>query len=143
MENNKSFSFQPFLPTTLLMLVIGWGGLIWTILFTLPTVWQRWGFFVFLIIALTAIALPIAYYMNLRFPSTPPANPSVILRQALWFGIYGSTLAWLQLGSIVTSWTFFGLALGILVIESLIRLFERTRWHPPALDESDFFNPEG
>ena len=143
MDRKKSFSFQPFLPTTVLMLAIGWGGLAWTILFTLPTVWQRWGFFVFLIIALTASALPITYYLNLRFPSTPPANPPTILRQAIWLGVYGSTLAWLQLGSIVTSWTLFGLALGILVIESLIRLIERTRWHPPVLDETDFFNPEG
>ena len=143
MDSKKSSSFLPYLPSTFLMLLIGWGGLVWTFFFTLPTVWQRWGFFVFLVIALTASALPIIYYFNLRFPSTPPASPSTILRQAIWLGVYGSTLAWLQLGSNVTSWTLFGLALGILIIESLIRLFERTRWHPPALDETDFFNPEG
>ena len=143
MENKHSFSFLSFAPAYLLMLVVGWGGFAWIIFFTLPTVWQRWGLFVFLIIGLTAFALPVTYFLNSRFPSTPPANPAVILRQAIWLGVYGSTLAWLQLGSIVTAWTFFGLALGILIIESLIRLVERTRWQPPTVDEIDFFHPEG
>ena len=142
MENKQPYSFLSFSPAFFFMLVVGWGGLAWIVFFTLPTVWQRWGLFVFLIIGLTAIALPITYFLNIRFPSTPPANPIVVLRQAIWVGIYGSTLAWLQLGHLVSSWTFLGLAVGIFVIESLIRLVERTRWQPPTMDEIDFFHPE-
>ena len=143
MENKQSYSFFSFLPAFFLMLIVGWGGFAWTVLYTLPYVWQRWGLFVFLIIGLTAIALPVTYFLNIRFPSIPPANPIVVLRQAIWVGVYGSTLAWLQLGDLVSSWTFLGLAVGIIAIEALIRLVERTRWQPPTMDEIDFFHPEG
>ena len=57
-------------------MIIGWGGLI--LLFFCfeipPLVWARWGFFALWFIALTGTALPITYFLNLRFPSDPPAE---------------------------------------------------------------------
>jgi hypothetical protein len=143
MEIQSGSSFKPFLPADLVMLIAGWGGVGWLVFFTLPTVWQRWGFFLLLTLALTGTALPVTYYLNLRFPSKPSASQSIILRQAIWLGVYGSTLAWLQLGGIVSMWTILGLGSGLITIEYLIRLRERARWQPPTIDEVTPLQPEG
>jgi len=117
-------------------MVIGWGGLALLIFYfeVPPVVWARWGFFAFWFIALTGTALPITYFLNLRFPSDPPAESNAIVRQAMWVGFYGATLAWLQLGHLITLWAWMGLAGGLIAIESLIRWRERARWQPPTLD---------
>jgi hypothetical protein len=96
-----------------------------------PLVWARWGFFALWFIALSGMALPAAYYLNLRFPSEPPAEPGAIVRQAMWVGVYGSVLAWLQLGRVLAFWMWMGLAAGLVGIEYLIRMRERARWNPP------------
>jgi ABC-type Fe3+-siderophore transport system permease subunit len=116
---------------------VGWGGLALMIfVFNFPPlVWARWGFFALWLIALTGTALPVAYFLNQRFLSNPPAEPNTIVRQALWIGVYGATLAWLQLGHLVTFWIWMGLAGGLIAIEYLIRLREQARWRPPNSDD--------
>jgi hypothetical protein len=100
-------------------------------IFTVPTVWPRWGFFLLWVMALTGLALPVSYFINQRFPSDPPAESNVIVRQALWVGVFGATIAWLQLGRLVTLWVIFGLAGGLVAIEYFLRMRERARWKPP------------
>ncbi len=126
-------TFRPYLSSTLVMFILGWAGLYLLINFTLPTVWPRWAFFFLATLALTGSALPIAYFLHRRFtkPDLPPAN--VILRQALWVGVYGATLAWLQLGQVANLSISIGLALGLIAIESLIRLREKSQWTPPEI----------
>jgi len=124
-------SFRAYFTSTLFLIVIGWGGLAALILFTVPTVLPRWGFFLLWVMALTGVALPVSYFANRQFPSDPPAEPNVIVRQALWVGIYGATLAWLQLGRLVTLYVIFGLAGGLIAIEYFLRMRERARWKPP------------
>ena len=134
---NNEPSFRQYLNSSLILMFIGWGGLA-LMLFVFdvpPLVWARWGFFALWLIALTGTALPVAYFLNLRFPSNPPADSNAIVRQALWVGVYGSTLAWLQLGNLVTLWVWMGLAGGLIAIEYLIRLRERARWKPPVTDD--------
>ncbi len=133
---HEKLTFRPFLVPMLFLLIIGWGGL-WLMLFIFdltPLVWARWGFFALWFMGLTGIGLPFAFFFNLRFPSHPPAEPNVIVRQSLWLGVYGSTLAWLQLGRLVTLWAWMGLAAGLIMVEYLIRLREQARWHPPTPD---------
>jgi hypothetical protein len=125
-------TFRQFLPATLSLLLLGWGGLALLFLFTLPTVWMRWSFFVLWMMALTGAALPVAYFLHLRFPSRPPAEANVIVRQAMWVGVYGATLAWLQLGRVVNLWVIAGLAAGLFVVESVVRMRERSRAFPPG-----------
>jgi hypothetical protein len=127
-------SFRQYIDSSLILMFIGWGGLALMIFaFNVPPlVWARWGFFALWLIALTGTALPIVYFLNLRFPSDPPAESNAIVRQALWVGVYGSTLAWLQLGNLVTLWVWMGLAGGLIAIEYLIRMRERARWKPPV-----------
>ncbi len=127
-------SFRPFLPATLTMFIPGWVGLYLLINFTLPTLWPRWAFFFCATFALTGTALPIIYFVNRRFnyKNFPPAN--VITRQALWIGVYGATLAWLQLGRVATLSLASGMGVGFVLIEVLIRLREKAQWTPPEID---------
>ena len=126
-------SFRPYLPPTLTLIVIGWAGLVILIIFTLPTLLPRWIFFFLATLALSGTALPIIYFFHRRFaPKFPSAN--VITRQALWVGIYGATLAWLKLGKITNLSIVIGLALGLISIETLIRLREKAQWTPPEID---------
>ena len=137
MESRSTLSFRPFLAPTLAMIVLGWSGLALVVTQTDPLVWWRWAFFVLWILALTGTALPVTYFLNRRFPGDPPAGPNAIARQAIWVGVYGAMLAWLQLGRLVTLWVILGLAVGLTSIEYIIRMRERSHWKPTPPPDSE------
>lgn len=110
--------------------VIGWGGLILLVFMTLPTLGPRWLFFFLSTLAVSGTALPVVYFFNRRFPSTPPVDGGVVLREGMWVGVYASLLAWLQMGRVLTSGLALVLALGLAVIEFLLRMGERSQWSP-------------
>ncbi|HSL29996.1 MAG TPA: hypothetical protein VK900_12410 [Anaerolineales bacterium] len=56
---DEQLRFKPFGLTSLLLMIVGWGGLYYLITQTLPYVWPRWGFFVLALFALTGTALPV------------------------------------------------------------------------------------
>jgi hypothetical protein len=112
-------------------MLVGWGGLYLVVNYTLPYVWSRWAFFILAMMAVTGTILPVVYFFHRRFPSEPPAEVNVIVRQAMWFGVYGATLAWLQLGRLVTVYVILGLAGGFAAIEYFTRLREKAHWKPP------------
>ncbi|MBI5945880.1 MAG: hypothetical protein HY864_16085 [Chloroflexi bacterium] len=134
MDTHKN-TFRFYLPSTLALAISGWGGLAALFYFSLPFVWSRWGFFVLGIMALTGTALPIVFFLNQRFPSDPPAESNVILREAVWVGVYFATLAWLQLGRLVTIYVILGLAAGLIATEYFIRLREKANWKQPAIPD--------
>lgn len=135
--DTQKITFRNYLPSTLILILIGWGGLAALFYFSLPFVWSRWGFFVFGIMALTGTALPIVYFLHLRFPGSPPAESNVIVRQSIWVGVYVATLAWLQLGRLVTLYVILGLAGGLAATEYFIRLREKAnRQHPTTSDDN-------
>jgi hypothetical protein len=119
-----------FLPTTLLFLAVGWGGLLSLLNFIEPLLWPRWLFFFLVVVAFTGTALPVTSFLNFRFPGEPPATVRVILRQALWVGVYAGTLAWLLAGRVLNLALAFLLALAFMAIEWFLRLRERSRWEP-------------
>lgn len=129
---DEKLHFKPFGLSALALAVIGWGGLYLVLTMTRPYVWSRWGFFALFLMALTGTALPIVYYLHHRFPSHPPADANVLIRQAMWVGIYGATLAWLQLGRLVTLYVILGLAGGLIAAEYFIRIREKANRRPPA-----------
>lgn len=110
--------------------VIGWGGLILLVFMTLPTLGPRWLFFFLATLAVSGTALPVVYFFNRRFPSNPPVDGGVVLREGMWVGVYASLLAWLQMGRVLTSGLALVLALGLVVIEFLLRMGERSQWSP-------------
>lgn len=131
----RNSSFRSYIFLTLLLIFGGWGGVAALIYFTEPLVWMRWALFALLFLALTGTALPIVFFFHLRFPSNPPVSPRVIVRQAQWVGVYGLVLLWLRWGDLLTLWLMLGFAGGLLAIEWLIRLRERSRWNPPETDD--------
>ncbi len=136
MEPRPVSSFIPYLASAISLFIIGWGSAVFAIFGLTPTVWARWLLFFGGTLGLTGMALPVTWFLNLRFPSEPPAGPSVIIRQAIWVGVYGAVLVWLQQARLVTIWTALGLAVGLIAIEYLVRMRERARWQPkPVPDE--------
>ena len=130
MKQNSAKFIRTILPLAIALSLIGWGGLFLVVQTTVPTLGPRWLFFFLCVVALTGFALPATYYLNKRFPSDPPVNEMVVLRQALWFGIFVGTAAWLQLSRILTPDLALILAASFTLIEFLLRLFERSRWNP-------------
>lgn len=120
-----------FLPTTALLLVIGVGGLLLLFNFTVPNLFPRWLFFFFVTVAGTGLALPAVSFLNFRFPSDPPAPVRVIVRQALWVGVYAATVAWLQFGRVFNTALAVLTAVAFIFIEWVLRLRERSRWESP------------
>lgn len=127
---------RAFLPTILTLFLLGWGGLAILITQTQPTVWPRWLFFALLFLALSGTALPAVWFLNLRFPSTPPIGTAGIVRESAWVGVYGTTLAWLQIGRLASPGVVLGLAAGLIATEYFILLRERARWKPVVPEEA-------
>ncbi|OGO37051.1 MAG: hypothetical protein A2W35_11775 [Chloroflexi bacterium RBG_16_57_11] len=123
---------RSFLLAALILMLLGWGGLAYVISRTEPSGGTRWAFFFTSVLGLTGVALPIVAYLNRRFPSVPPPSPAVIVRQAIWIGIYFPTLAWLRIGRVVNLSLALLLAAGLILIEFLLRLRERSQWKPES-----------
>jgi hypothetical protein len=130
MEENNPPPLRTFIPTALVLGVLGWVGVICVLLFSSPNGGTRWAFFFFGMLAFTAAALPVMAYLNLRFPSNPPVSIWVVTRQAIWVGIFFLTLAWLQIGRVLTLPMALLLASSFLLVEILLRLRERSQFRP-------------
>lgn len=126
----SSPTVKSVLPASITLAIIGWGGLVAVVFYTLPTVGPRWLFFFLGVLALTGSALPAVTFLNRRFPSIPAADSAVVVRQAIWVGVYGATLAWLQIGRVLNGSLAVVIALGLVIIEWLLRLREKSQWKP-------------
>jgi hypothetical protein len=130
MQQTTSPPVSSFIPVTMFLTITGWGGLVAILATIPPTVWPRWLFFFFSVLALTGTALPFIAFLNRRFPSHPPVTSTIVIRQALWAGIYLPTLAWLQIPRVLTIAQAILLAVALLLIEWLLRLRDRSQWRP-------------
>jgi heme/copper-type cytochrome/quinol oxidase subunit 4 len=130
METRQTISVSTFLPAAFILAIVGWGGLAFLVIFTLPTVGPRWLFFFTSVLAISGSILPLIAFLHIRFPSKPPVTPTVVIRQAILAGIYFPTLAWLQIGRVLTSGLATILAAGLVILELLLRLRERSQWKP-------------
>ena len=106
-----------------IMMVAGWGGLYYLVTTQIPRIGQRWMFFVLVQIAVAGTVMPFLRYINVRLtPVTRAMPPSgVIVRQAVWFGLFVVTCAWLQIPRVLTLPIMFFLALAFVVIELFLR----------------------
>jgi hypothetical protein len=134
MRPTLPYTFRVFLAASIFLALIGWAGLVSTVLFLPPLVWPRWLFFALLTMALTGTALPVVYFFHLRFPAEVAPEPGVILRQAIWVGVYGASIVWMW--RVLTLPLGMGIAAGIVVIEWMLRMAERSAWRPPQPDQS-------
>ena len=141
MMSQKLPSFWMFLWISILLAVAGWSGLVYLITETRPFLPQRWMFYVLLMLALSGTALPVMYFLNRRFPSNPPVDGSVVVREAIWVGVYGCLLAWLQLGRVMTTGLAVVLAIGFILAEFLVRMGEGSVWKPSPADAQQEEDP--
>lgn len=130
MDEPKLPPFKPFLIVAIILTLVGLLGMFLLFGFTLPTLGPRWLFFFFGAAGISGAALPIVYLFHWRFPSPNPVTPGMIVRQAIWAGVYFDLLAWFQLGRVLSLPLAVGLAAGISVIEFALRLAERSRFVP-------------
>ncbi|MGQ9909916.1 MAG: hypothetical protein ACUVS2_13885 [Candidatus Flexifilum sp.] len=106
-----------------IMLIGGWGGLYWLVNAQLPRVGPLWAFFALLYIAVVGTALPFVRALNTSLtPLTrryPPGG--VLVRQAVWIGLFVVACAWLQIPRALNAPIAFFLALALIVIEGFLR----------------------
>jgi len=111
---------------SVLMMIIGWGGLAQLILTTRPRIGgEMWLFFILLQIAITGTAIPVVRYFNVRFTpihvDVPPAG--VIVRQSVWVGLLFVTCAWLLIPRALS----LPIAVFLILIFVVIEIFLRSR----------------
>ncbi len=127
---NKFPSFSNLILISGILFGLGALGLLIIVFGTLPTLGSRWIFFFLVTILLAGLSLPVIHFLHRRFPSDTPVNMNILLRQSLWVGIYIDLLAWLQLGRALNTVRAVFIAIGLLVIEFLLRLRERSEFKP-------------
>jgi hypothetical protein len=127
---NKFPSFSNVILISGILFGTGALGLLIIIFGTLPTLGPRWIFFFLITILLAGLSLPVIHFLHRRFPSDTPVNMNILLRQSLWVGIYIDLLAWLLLGRALNTVRAVFIAIGLLVIEFLLRLRERSEFKP-------------
>ncbi len=130
MEESRLPPFLPFLATSLILGGIGLAGLFYLFNFTVPTLGPRWFFFFLSTIAVSGLALPAVYFFHWRFSRDSKVSASIIIREAIWAGVYFDLIAWFQLGRFLSLPLAVALAAGLGVIEFALRLAERSRFTP-------------
>jgi hypothetical protein len=125
--------FGKVLTTSIFLILIGGGGLVFIFAFFKPTLGPRWMFFFFITIFGTGVALPMSYLTQRRFASQIVSG-RVLIREAILFGVYLSLAAWLQLGRVLTNLIVVVIAIGFLLLEMLLRMAEKATFQ---VDEDD------
>ncbi|MGJ3239600.1 MAG: hypothetical protein ACFE0Q_12900 [Anaerolineae bacterium] len=112
---------------SVLMMVIGWGGLFQLMMTTLPRIGgELWLFFGLLQLAVTGTAIPVVRFFNVRFTSlmqeVPPGG--VIVRQSIWVGLFAVICVWLQIPRALSWPLMIFVALVFIVVEFFLRTRE-------------------
>jgi hypothetical protein len=129
-------AFSNFMWASILLCLLGLGGLSILVSNALPTMGPRWLFYFLLMSAVSGVSLPVTYFLNRRFITRPPAEGGVIVREAIWAGIYACIAFWLQQGALFNPVLAVALGLGFVTIEFLLRVRELSLWKPKdAVDE--------
>ena len=132
MEDKRSPSFITVLPLALLLAIPGWFGLIYLMTSTIPDLGNRWLFYISLVCAITGTAVPIVAYLNRVAAPFGPATFDIIVRESLLVGIYAGALLWLNKGQVLSFGLALILAVGLILVELLLRFRYRSEWHPDA-----------
>lgn len=130
MEDNHSPSVQSVLPISLILAVPGWIWLIYLVTQTVPELGNRWMFFVAVVITISGSAMPIIAYLNRIVKPFGPANFEIIIREGIIIGVYAGILLWLNKGQVLSISLALILAVGLFLVELLIRLRNQSEWHP-------------
>ena len=130
MTNHHPPSVASSLPAAIILSLGGWSGIWYLITRTVPTLWPRWFFFAAIVVAITGTVLPFIAFLNWRFSTDTPVKYGVIVREAIWVGVYVATLVWLNKGQVLNTGLAIVLGVGFLFAEALMRMQTRSQWRP-------------
>ena len=129
MQSQFISPFSKILITALVLAFIGMTGLVVIIFFTEPTLGPRWLAFFFITFLACGLILPFVHIFQRRIAKQPVAD-GILIREALWFGIYVDLIIWLQLGRVLNGLIAIFLAGGFIVLEVLLRMSETALFKP-------------
>jgi len=135
MRNSYLPPFGKILISSIFLTILGGGGLAFIFVFYEPTLGPRWMFFFFLTIIGSGIALPISYLIQRRFADQVVLN-KVLIREAIFFGVFLALIAWLQLGRILTNLIIVIISIGFILLEMLLRMAEKATFKADENAES-------
>lgn len=130
MSETPYLGYRSLVLAAVVMAVLGWLGLYLLTTATLPTVGPRWLFFFLWVLAATGTAIPFIWLLHRRFSAERQAPSSILLRQSLWIGLFGSLCLWLQFNRSLTLSLAILLGVGFAVMEWFLGVVERSRWRP-------------
>jgi hypothetical protein len=128
MSDSPSQTYRSALIAGLVMALAGGLGLALLLTTSLPTVGPRWLFFFLTTMAVTGIALPFVWLLNVRFGNRRSPSPGVLAREALLVGLYVDLALWLQINRSLSLPVALLLAAGIGTLEWFLRLLDRSGW---------------
>jgi hypothetical protein len=131
MHNPYLSPFSRIIVAALILSLCGLAGLVVVIFFTEPLLAPRWLAYFFLTLLATGLVLPLAHIFQRRI-ATAPVPDAVLVREALWFGIFIDLVAWLQLGRVLNGLLAVFLAGGFIILEMLLRMAETALFKPDA-----------
>lgn len=120
--------FSKIFLTSLILFLVGAGGLLILFFFTEPTLGPRWLMFFLLTLTASGLALPFAFLVQRRIASQP-LGEGILVREALLFAVFIDLMAWLQLGRVLNWLIILFLAGGLFIIEFLLRISEKATFH--------------
>lgn len=132
MEEKGSPPTKAIMPISLILAIPGWVLLIYLVTQTVPELTNRWLFYVAIVLSITGSSFPVVAYLNRIIKPFGPATFEIIIREGIMIGLYTAALLWLNKGQILTFGLALILAVGLILVEILIRLRSRSEWHPEA-----------
>jgi len=126
MERSPVGEQRGMLLASLLMFIVGWGGLFYLVASTRPRIGgEIWLFFILLQIAVTGAAIPLVRLISRRLAPADESEPlpGVVVRRSVWIGIIAVTCFWLMIPRYLS----LPLLLIIILLFAVIELFLRNR----------------
>jgi len=109
---------------SLLMFIVGWGGLLYLVVSTRPRIGgEIWLFFILLQIAVTGTAIPLLRLISQRLAPADDPVPlaGVVVRRSVWIGIIVVTCFWLMIPRYLSLPAILMVTLLFVVIEVFLR----------------------
>ncbi len=79
-----------------------------------------------LLVAVTGLVMPVAFIINRRFGRTDSQRFMVVVRQAMWVGLWAAFCAWLQMQRSLGLGVMFLSAVVLMIVELLLQVRART-----------------
>ena len=118
--------------TSLLLGVIGLGGLAFIFLTTEPTLGPRWLFFFFLTLAGSGIALPVVYLIHRRTARQYVSAKVIVAKHHVWgFPVCWPAANWTIASNLIA----IILAGGLVFLEIFLRMAEKATFKPDEYED--------